>query len=58
MTTSSYPVSNPFKVAIVGSGNWGTAVAKLVAENAAENHNSSKKKSQCGFSKKKSMVRN
>ncbi|EER34080.1 glycerol-3-phosphate dehydrogenase [Candida tropicalis MYA-3404] len=36
MTTSSYPVSNPFKVAIVGSGNWGTAVAKLVAENAAE----------------------
>lgn len=58
MTTSSYPVSNPFKVAIVGSGNWGTAVAKLVAENAAEKPQFFQKKSQCGFSKKKSMVRN
>ncbi|RCK57909.1 Glycerol-3-phosphate dehydrogenase [NAD(+)] [Candida viswanathii] len=39
MTTSSYPVKAPFKVAIVGSGNWGTAVAKLVAENTAEKQN-------------------
>lgn len=31
---SSY--KKKFRVAVVGSGNWGTAVAKLVAENTAE----------------------
>lgn len=31
-----YKIEKPFKLAIIGSGNWGTAVAKLVAENAAE----------------------
>lgn len=31
-----YPIDTPFKVAIIGSGNWGTAVAKIVAENCAE----------------------
>ncbi|KAI5956899.1 hypothetical protein KGF54_000517 [Candida jiufengensis] len=37
MTASTpYKIENPFKVAIIGSGNWGTAVAKLVAENCAE----------------------
>lgn len=39
MTTSPYPIETPFKVCIVGSGNWGTAVAKLVAENCAEKPN-------------------
>ncbi|KAL6454153.1 LOW QUALITY PROTEIN: GPD2 Glycerol-3-phosphate dehydrogenase [NAD(+)] 2 [Candida maltosa Xu316] len=35
MTTSTpYLIENPFKIAIIG--NWGTAVAKLVAENCAE----------------------
>ncbi|KAG7663905.1 uncharacterized protein J8A68_002593 [[Candida] subhashii] len=37
MTISTpYPIAKPFRIAIVGSGNWGTAVAKLVAENTAE----------------------
>ncbi|KAI5970031.1 hypothetical protein CANMA_000934 [Candida margitis] len=37
MTASlPYTIEKPFKVAIIGSGNWGTAVAKLVAENTAE----------------------
>ncbi|KAI5963118.1 GPD1 [Candida pseudojiufengensis] len=37
MTASTpYKIEHPFKVAIIGSGNWGTAVAKLVAENCAE----------------------
>ncbi|EEQ39219.1 hypothetical protein CLUG_03347 [Clavispora lusitaniae ATCC 42720] len=37
MTTSSpYNIPKPFRIAIIGSGNWGTAVAKLVAENCAE----------------------
>lgn len=36
MTTTLYPIPKPFRVAIIGSGNWGTAVAKLVAENTAE----------------------
>ncbi|CAI5760582.1 unnamed protein product [Candida verbasci] len=34
--TTPYQISNPFKVSIIGSGNWGTAVAKLVAENTSE----------------------
>ncbi|EGW30431.1 glycerol-3-phosphate dehydrogenase [Spathaspora passalidarum NRRL Y-27907] len=37
MTVSTpYHIAKPFKVSIIGSGNWGTAVAKLVAENTAE----------------------
>ncbi|GAV46644.1 hypothetical protein ZYGR_0A02370 [Zygosaccharomyces rouxii] len=27
---------NPYKVAVVGSGNWGTTIAKVVAENTKE----------------------
>lgn len=33
---SSTDYSKKFKIGVVGSGNWGTAVAKVVAENAAE----------------------
>ncbi|KAK6458191.1 glycerol-3-phosphate dehydrogenase [Scheffersomyces xylosifermentans] len=38
MTTAAIPykIQKPFKISIIGSGNWGTAVAKIVAENAAE----------------------
>lgn len=36
MTTTPYKIPSPFRIAIIGSGNWGTAVAKLVAENARE----------------------
>ncbi|CUM64682.1 uncharacterized protein PRCAT00002291001 [Priceomyces carsonii] len=35
-TQSAYKIEKPFKISIIGSGNWGTAVAKLVAENTAE----------------------
>lgn len=35
-TALPYKIDKPFRVAIIGSGNWGTAVAKLVAENTAE----------------------
>lgn len=31
-----YKVEKPFKISIIGSGNWGTAVAKIVSENTAE----------------------
>ncbi|KAF7719020.1 Glycerol-3-phosphate dehydrogenase (NAD+-dependent) [Penicillium ucsense] len=31
------PYQRKHKVAVVGSGNWGTAIAKIVAENTAEN---------------------
>lgn len=34
--STPYTIEKPFKVSIIGSGNWGTAVAKLVAENCAE----------------------
>lgn len=34
--TAPFKIENPFRIAIIGSGNWGTAVAKLVAENTAE----------------------
>lgn len=34
MSSTNY--SKKFKIGVVGSGNWGTAVAKVVAENAAE----------------------
>ena len=34
--TAEYKIEKPYKIAIVGSGNWGTAVAKLVAENTRE----------------------
>lgn len=36
MTSTPYSIPSPFRIAIIGSGNWGTAVAKLVAENCAE----------------------
>lgn len=36
MTSTPYKIASPFRIAIIGSGNWGTAVAKLVAENCAE----------------------
>lgn len=36
MTSTPYKIEKPFRVAIIGSGNWGTAVAKLVAENARD----------------------
>lgn len=36
MTTTPYKIPTPFRIAIIGSGNWGTAVAKIVAENTAE----------------------
>ena len=26
----------PFKIAVIGSGNWGTTIAKVLAENTAE----------------------
>jgi glycerol-3-phosphate dehydrogenase (NAD+) len=32
-TNIPYTVEEPFRIAIIGSGNWGTAVAKIVAEN-------------------------
>lgn len=35
-TTRAYKVEKPFKISIIGSGNWGTAVAKIVAENCGE----------------------
>ena len=35
-TVSLHPLSrDPFKVTIIGSGNWGTTIAKVVAENTA-----------------------
>ncbi|QBM86169.1 glycerol-3-phosphate dehydrogenase NAD+ [Metschnikowia aff. pulcherrima] len=34
--TAPFKIESPFRIAIIGSGNWGTAVAKLVAENTAE----------------------
>ncbi|GEQ69620.1 hypothetical protein JCM33374_g3293 [Metschnikowia sp. JCM 33374] len=34
--SAPFKIETPFRIAIIGSGNWGTAVAKLVAENAAE----------------------
>ena len=30
-------LDHPFKIAVIGSGNWGTTIAKVVAENAALN---------------------
>lgn len=33
MSSLPYAIPKPFKVSIIGSGNWGTAIAKLVAEN-------------------------
>ncbi|MBQ5154008.1 hypothetical protein EGM85_12210 [Macrococcus caseolyticus] len=36
--TNTTEYSKKFKACVVGSGNWGTAVAKLVAENCAEKH--------------------
>ncbi|GEQ67657.1 hypothetical protein JCM33374_g1322 [Metschnikowia sp. JCM 33374] len=33
--THSMVPSSPFKIAVIGSGNWGTTVAKILAENAA-----------------------
>ena len=30
---------DPFKVAVIGSGNWGTTIAKVIAENTAINQN-------------------
>lgn len=39
-TTSSVNLTaldHPFKIAVIGSGNWGTTIAKVVSENAALN---------------------
>lgn len=36
MTSTPYKIASPFRIAVIGSGNWGTAVAKIVAENTAE----------------------
>lgn len=36
--TNTTEYSKKFKACVIGSGNWGTAVAKLVAENCAEKH--------------------
>lgn len=30
-------LDHPFKIAVIGSGNWGTTIAKVVSENAALN---------------------
>lgn len=32
----SLKAENPYKVAVIGSGNWGTTIAKVLAENTAE----------------------
>ncbi|KAL4889950.1 NAD-dependent glycerol-3-phosphate dehydrogenase N-terminus-domain-containing protein [Aspergillus ambiguus] len=34
---SLLPYARKHKVSVIGSGNWGTAIAKIVAENAASN---------------------
>lgn len=39
MTGLSFEIPKPFKIAVIGSGNWGTAVAKIVAENCSEKPN-------------------
>lgn len=36
-TTSLVALEKPFKVTVIGSGNWGTTIAKVVAENTALN---------------------
>lgn len=36
-TASIVTAEEPYKVAVVGSGNWGTTIAKVVAENCKEN---------------------
>ncbi|QLQ80329.1 hypothetical protein HG537_0D03300 [Torulaspora globosa] len=36
-TTSLAALEKPFKVTVVGSGNWGTTIAKVIAENTALN---------------------
>lgn len=33
----SYAIMSPKKVCIIGSGNWGSAIAKLVGENTSSN---------------------
>ena len=35
MATQASPSTNKHKVTVVGSGNWGSAIAKIVAENTA-----------------------
>ncbi|KAK6203338.1 glycerol-3-phosphate dehydrogenase [Scheffersomyces amazonensis] len=34
--TLPYKIEKPFKMAIIGSGNWGTCIAKIMAENTRE----------------------
>lgn len=35
LSSSIQAAENPFKVTVIGSGNWGTTIAKVVAENTA-----------------------
>ncbi|AAS52231.1 ADR311Cp [Eremothecium gossypii ATCC 10895] len=35
-TSSEIRLERPFKVTVIGSGNWGTTIAKVVAENTQE----------------------
>ncbi|KAK9474705.1 NAD-dependent glycerol-3-phosphate dehydrogenase N-terminus-domain-containing protein [Dipodascopsis tothii] len=36
MSSNSAPKAPPYKVSVIGSGNWGSAICKIVAESASE----------------------